>query len=100
MRRIFPICSQARVPTGGNRRRRAALDLLKEQPFDFVISDINMPRISGYDLLRQVRADSAIKSLPVLPGYRGGQQGRRHTGDPPRRRHDKPLPSRRSRKVS
>ena len=45
---------------------RAALDLLKQQPFDFVISDINMPRVNGYDLLRQIRADSAIKSLPVL----------------------------------
>lgn len=45
---------------------RAALELLKQQPFDFVISDINMPRMSGYDLLRQVRADATLKAVPVL----------------------------------
>lgn len=45
---------------------RAALELLKQQPVNFVISDINMPRMNGYDLLRHIRADAATKSLPVL----------------------------------
>ena len=34
--------------------------------FDFVVSDINMPNMNGFDLLRQIRTDDALKSLPVL----------------------------------
>jgi two-component system chemotaxis response regulator CheY len=45
---------------------RAALDLLKQNAYDFVISDINMPRMNGYELLRQIRTDAMLKSLPVL----------------------------------
>jgi two-component system chemotaxis response regulator CheY len=45
---------------------RAALEMLRQSPYDFVISDINMPRIGGYELLRQIRADATLKDLPVL----------------------------------
>lgn len=43
-----------------------ALAKLRAQPFDFVISDINMPNMNGFDLLKQIKADSALKGLPVL----------------------------------
>lgn len=45
---------------------RAALEMLRQSAYDFVISDINMPRIGGYELLRQIRADATLKDLPVL----------------------------------
>ena len=43
-----------------------ALAKLKSQPFDFVICDINMPIMSGIDLLKAVKADAALKHVPML----------------------------------
>jgi two-component system chemotaxis response regulator CheY len=36
------------------------------QPFDFVVSDWNMPQLSGLDLLKNIRADERFASLPFL----------------------------------
>ena len=43
-----------------------ALSMLKAGKFDFVVSDINMPNMNGFDLLRAVKADESLKHLPVL----------------------------------
>jgi len=43
-----------------------ALPLLKNGSFDFLITDWNMPGMQGIDLLRAVRSDPKLKSLPVL----------------------------------
>lgn len=44
----------------------AALNKLKAGGFDFVVTDINMPNMNGFDLLRSIRADEGLKKLPVL----------------------------------
>lgn len=44
----------------------AALNKLRSSQFDFVISDWNMPNMTGIDLLIAIRADANLKSLPVL----------------------------------
>ena len=43
-----------------------ALRTLKAQKVDFVISDWNMPNMSGLDLLKAVRADSDLNLTPFL----------------------------------
>jgi len=43
-----------------------ALPQLMNGSFDFLITDWNMPNISGIDLLKAVRADARLKDMPVL----------------------------------
>lgn len=43
-----------------------ALQKLKGGGFDFVVTDWNMPNMDGLTLLQSVRADPALKHLPVL----------------------------------
>jgi PAS domain S-box-containing protein len=43
-----------------------ALDLLRAQPFDLVVSDVLMPGLSGYELCQRVKADPVLRRVPVL----------------------------------
>ncbi len=43
-----------------------ALPMLQNGDFDFLITDWNMPGMTGLDLLKAVRADPKLKDLPVL----------------------------------
>jgi two-component system chemotaxis response regulator CheY len=45
---------------------KSALPMLHTGSFDFLITDWNMPGMSGIDLLNYVRADDRVKHLPVL----------------------------------
>lgn len=39
---------------------------LRASPFDFVISDWNMPNLNGLEMLKEIRADAKLAHLPVL----------------------------------
>ncbi len=43
-----------------------ALSMLKANKYDFVVSDINMPNMNGFDLLKAVKAEENLKHIPVL----------------------------------
>jgi len=43
-----------------------ALSKLKGGNFEFVVSDWNMPNMTGIELLKAIRADATLKHLPVL----------------------------------
>jgi two-component system chemotaxis response regulator CheY len=43
-----------------------ALGMLRGSKYDFVVSDINMPNMNGFELLKNIKADAGLKSIPVL----------------------------------
>ena len=43
-----------------------ALPMLKGGDFDFLVTDWNMPGMQGIELLKEVRKDAELASLPVL----------------------------------
>ncbi|TJZ65878.1 chemotaxis response regulator CheY [Chitiniphilus eburneus] len=45
---------------------QVALHKLKNTTYDFVVTDWNMPVMTGIELLRAIRADAQLKHLPVL----------------------------------
>ncbi|KAF0814454.1 Chemotaxis protein CheY [Andreprevotia sp. IGB-42] len=45
---------------------QVALHKLKNGNYEFVVTDWNMPNMTGIELLRAIRADAQLKHLPVL----------------------------------
>ncbi|MDY7032373.1 MAG: chemotaxis response regulator CheY [Thermodesulfobacteriota bacterium] len=43
-----------------------ALQKLQDEKIDFVVSDWNMPKMTGLELLKSVRADEKLKDIPFL----------------------------------
>jgi two-component system chemotaxis response regulator CheY len=51
---------------GYTNAEEAALAQLRASKFDFVVSDINMPNMTGFELLKAIKEDASLKHLPVL----------------------------------
>ena len=43
-----------------------ALERLSLKPFDFVVLDLNMPDIGGYEVIEFVRGQDKLRALPIL----------------------------------
>jgi PAS domain S-box-containing protein len=55
----------------------AALASVRRQPPDLILSDVMMPRLDGFELLRELRADPRTASVPViLLSARAGEESR------------------------
>lgn len=57
-----------------------ALRLLRERPFDMVVSDVEMPRLTGLQLAAAIRGDERLRDLPVLLVTSRGSEADRATG--------------------
>jgi uncharacterized protein (TIGR02266 family) len=55
---------------------RDALDALAAQPFDVIIIDIYLPVMDGAQVITHVRADAALKHLPIVAVSAGGSAAR------------------------
>jgi len=44
----------------------SALDILRTEPVDLVLLDVMMPGISGFDVLKNIRENKRLQSLPVI----------------------------------
>jgi two-component system, chemotaxis family, chemotaxis protein CheY len=45
---------------------RQALEILNNDPVSALVTDLHMPRMDGFELIRKVRGDSRFSRLPVI----------------------------------
>jgi two-component system chemotaxis response regulator CheY len=44
----------------------SALEVLKKDKVDLIMSDWNMPKVTGLELLKAIRSDESMKDMPFL----------------------------------
>ena len=45
---------------------RIALDMLRTEPFDLLLLDMEMPEMTGFEVLEHLMADARLRDMPVL----------------------------------
>lgn len=43
-----------------------AFEILKKESFDIIVTDVDMPRMNGFELTEAVRADTKLSELPII----------------------------------
>ena len=62
-----PVAGSARLQQHRRgRQRRRALEKLREKNYDLILSDWNMDEMSGFELLKHVRADPRTANIPFI----------------------------------
>jgi class 3 adenylate cyclase len=57
-------CGYPNIITAENGRE--ALEKMRESPVDLLLLDIMMPELDGYAVLKELRADTALRDIPVV----------------------------------
>jgi two-component system, chemotaxis family, chemotaxis protein CheY len=57
-----------------------ALQLAREHAFDLILSDVNMPRMDGIELIRALRAENSYRHTPILMLTTDGSADRKREG--------------------
>jgi len=45
---------------------KEAYTIIKKEPVNLILLDLLMPRVSGYDFLREIKNNDATKDIPVI----------------------------------
>jgi PAS domain S-box-containing protein len=65
-------CDVDAVPDG-----EAALEVIRQRPPDLVLTDVMMPKLDGFGLLKELRSDERTKTIPVIMlSARAGEESR------------------------
>ncbi len=59
---------------------QAALNVLKSTKVDAIITDLNMPNMNGFDLIRALRANPTYKFTPILMLTTEGDDSKKQEG--------------------
>ena len=65
IRRSLEICGLEEVEFKEVSNGKEALELLKKENFDLVITDLNMPVMGGEELLRRMKSSPRLFEIPV-----------------------------------
>jgi CheY-like chemotaxis protein len=65
---------EVRLPSASGPRRRGSPSLIREEHPDLVVLDLLMPRMTGFDVLREIRQDERVKDTTVLAISSGLQE--------------------------
>ena len=69
------LCSEYSVETAADGQ--SALTAARERPPDLVLTDVMMPGLDGFELLREMRTDSRLRDIPVVMlSARAGEEAR------------------------
>ncbi len=67
------------IPTEAESGALAILELrsayAKNEPFGLIVTDVNMPEMSGYEFVEKVRGDLDVANTPVVVLTSGGREG-------------------------
>lgn len=63
---ITKILSDYDLKVGFSVNAQDALDILATTSYDLIILDINMPRMNGFDVLKELKSSKTTKLIPVL----------------------------------
>jgi CheY-like chemotaxis protein len=66
LRIIIFVMEFSRIATRTAANGKECLEQVKRKLPSFVLLDIQMPEMSGWDVLKAIRADEALRKLPVI----------------------------------
>ena len=53
-----------------------ALEELDKENFDIIITDLEMPKMQGFDLIKEIREQKKLKEIPII--ILTGRAGKKH----------------------
>ena len=63
---LATVLSEAGYEVSDHADGRSALEHLQAEGADLAVLDVNMPEMSGFDVLERIRADARFRDMPVL----------------------------------